>query len=259
MTETRTNEVFNLLKMQGIIKKSGGKFYFSEKAQNGKISRAAKTVLIVLAIVFAIFIVLVIIGISSDNSTSKTKNSDSKNSTTNSTSKYDKDETEDKTSQDDEDSNKEDDDNKDDEDFEYEDEHIIDIAKMKFVPKDDLIILTDEEIEMYYGTEYTFYEIIAINLEGTRFLYCFIDDDSEVKDLTAEEYLKDTLSSNEYEKIETVTISGFEFATTRLSFEQGGKKYSEDCYVYKVDNKFVCFDYCYLESEESNFDKMIEK
>lgn len=256
MTETRTNEVFNLLKMQGIIKKSGGNFYFSETAQNGKLSRAAKTVLIVLAIVFVIFIALVIIGISSDNSTSKTKNSDSKNNTINSTSKYDKDETEDKedkTAQDEEDENKE------DEDFEYEDEHIINIAKMKFTPKDDLLILTDEEIKTYYGFEYTSYEIIAMNLEGTRILYCFIDDDSEVEDLTAEEYLKDTLSSNEYEKIETVKISGFEFATTRLSFEQGGKKYSEDCYVYKADNKFVCFDYCYLESEKSSFDKMIEK
>lgn len=143
--------------------------------------------------------------------------------------------------------------------IEYEKEHVIDIAKMKFIPKDDLLILTDKEIELYYGAEFTFYEIISMNLSGTRILYCFIDENEEVKDLSSENYLKQKLKDSNYGEIKTINIAGFDFAVATLSFEQNGKKYVEDCYAYKVEDKFVCFDYSYLESEKSSFENMIQK
>lgn len=244
MPENRANEVFNILKVQGIIKKSKGKYYFSEKAQNRKLSRAGKNLIIIFSIIFIIIILMVIIASTNNNKSTKSKDSTSKNSVSNTTSKYEKEDEEDKD---------------DEEDVQYEKEHFIDIANMNFIPKDDLLILTDEEIKTYYGAEYTSYEIIAMDMNGTRILYCFIDDDESVKDLSSEEFLKETLTSSESNEIKTVNISGFEFATTTLSFEQGGKKYLEDCYVYKVGDKFVCFDYCYLEGKNSSFDKMIEK
>lgn len=274
--ESRANEVFNLLKTQQIIRKSGGRYYFSEKAQNSNLARNGKSIVIAVAIILVVVVLMVVLAVANSNSSTNSKNKTSKynvnntididmdeinqnlneisenisninnsiNNTTggNSTSNTTSDNEENETTS-----------------TEYEEEHAIDVAGMNFIPKDDLLILTDEEIETYYGAEYTAYEIIAMDLEGTRILYCFIDEDVSIKDLSAEEFLEETLTGSDYDEIKTVDIAGFEFATTQLSFEQSGEKYLEDCYVYKVDGKFVCFDYCYLDGETSSFEKMIEK
>lgn len=254
--ESRANEVFNLLKTQRIIRKSGGRYYFSEKAQNSNLAGNGKSIVIAVVIILVVVVLMVVLAVANSNSSSSSKKNTSKYNVNNSID-IDMDEINQNLNEISENINNIN--NSINNTTEYEEEHEIDVAGMNFIPKDNLLILTDEEIETYYGSDYTAYEIIAMDLEGTRILYCFIDEDESIQDLSAEEYLQETLTSSEYDEIKTVDIAGFEFATAQLSFEQSGEKYLEDCYVYKVDGKFVCFDYCYLDGETSSFEKMIVK
>lgn len=245
ITEIRANQVFELLKVQGIIKKSKGNFYFSEKAQKNR-SSAGKKVIIILAVVFAVVMIMVGIGVLSGKSDSSKKSSGKSSSSSSQSSSSSTLKNDDNSSQD---NNKE----------EYETSHVITGTDLKFVPQDDLLILTKKEIETYIGAKYTAYEIIAINVSKTRELYCFIDEGEEIKDITAKEYLEKTFDENDRTEITSVKIAGVEFQTTKLSFKDNNDKYTEDCYVAKVNGKFICFDYCYPEGESSSFEKMFTK
>ncbi len=257
ITETRANEVFTTLKTQQIIRKSGGKFYFSEKAQNSNLYRNGKALGITFGVIAILIILMVVVIAVSDNSDSKSKKNNTNNSLNSSISQNSNTNTsKNNNSLDNSSTTSDDDESLDDE--EYETEHVISSTKIKFVPKDDLLILTDKEIETYFGSSYTEYEFVALNQEGSKMLYCFIDDNEDMKDKSAKEYLESTLESSEHTEIETKNIKGFEFETTKMSFEQGDEKYEEECYVYKHDDKFVCFDYCYLEGENGHFDEMIQ-
>lgn len=257
MPENKADEVFNAIKNRGIIKKYKGKYYFNEKAQNSNLERNKKSLIIIVstAIVFIAIIVLAAV-FSSDDNTKKTNTSKSNSDKINAI--------EQQVNNISSSNNKTDDNKLNEDDYignmeDYETEHVIDFAKMKFTPPEELLILTENEIKTYLGEQYLVYEIIAMNLDGTQLIYCFIDEGDDVKDLTAKEYLEDTLKNSKYDKIETVKIAGFEFQKTELTFEEEDGKYIEECYVCKIDNKFLCFDYNYLEGEGSDFKNMISK
>ncbi len=146
-------------------------------------------------------------------------------------------------------------------DIEYDKEYIIEEAGMKFIPTDDLMMLSGENLKTYYGEEiYEAYNMIATNEDMTITICCFTNEDEDKKDYTEKEFLENTLSDADYDEIEAKTIDGFEFQVAKLDFEDDyGDKYTEYCYVYKVDDKFICFDYCYPENETNQFDKMIKK
>ena len=233
VTEIRAIEIFNLLRNQRIIKKSKGKYYFSEKAQNSNVQKNGIIIGIVIVVILVTISIIIAVAASSNNKKSNKTNKDDSNSTVSL--------------------------NNNEQTEEYESEHIIKDAKMKFIPKDDLLILTDNEITTYYGSQYTAYEIIALNKEGDRIVYCFIDSGDDIKDYSAKEYLNNMINTSEEFEVKTVDINGFKFEKTQLSFENNEKKYTEECYVYKVDDKFICFDYSYPAGEKSNFNQMIEK
>lgn len=258
MPENKANEVFNAIKNRGIIKKYKGKYYFNEKAQNSNLERNKKSLIIIASTAVAVSAIIVLVAVfsSADNTRRKTNTSKSNSSKINAIEQQ-----ENNISSSD---NKTDDSKLNEYDYtgdkeEYETEHVIDFAKMKFTPPEELLILTENEIKTYLGEQYLVYEIIAMNLDGTQLLYCFVDEGDDIKDLTAKEYLEGTLDNIEYDKIETVKIAGFEFQKTELTFDEEEGKYTEECYVCKIDNKFLCFDYNYLEGEGSDFKNMISK
>ncbi len=251
ITEIRANQVFEILKAQRIIKKSNGNYYFSEKAQNSSASRNKKALIIVVVIV-TVIILISILSVIAGSSNKKSTNKSSKSSSQNSSSSISTDNSQNTLTKDNEVEDSEDEE-------QYESDHVITGTDLKFQPQDELIILTKKEIETYFGPEYAAYEIVAINMGATRELYSFIDSGEDLKDVTAREYLEKSFSEDKRSEITSVTIAGVEFQTTRLSFEDNENKYTEDCYVAKVNGKFICFDYCYPEGEESNFERMIVK
>ena len=248
--EIRAKELFNLLKQQGIIRKKSGKFYFFEKAQNvGYTTKKRLAIfLIVFVVTFVIIFGVAILGTMADDK-NKSKNKSSKSNSSISLNEDNDTQDEDKDSEDDYDM-----------DFESEKEYIITEAGIKFIPTDDLIMVTGENIKTYYGEDmYSVYDMIATNEEGTISMCCFIHDDEETKDLTEKEFLETTFSDSDYDEIKPLTIDGFEFQTVQLKFEDNGDDYIEYCYVYKVDNKFICFDYCYPTEYENKFEQMVKK
>lgn len=256
--EARANELFSSLKTQQIIRKSSGKFYFSEKAQNSSLYRIGKVLGITFGVTTILLILIVIIiVVADDKSDSNSKKNNTNNSINSSISQNSNTNTSKNNNILDDDSTSSDD-NTSLGDEEYETEHVVTSTNIKFVPTDDLLLLTEEEIETYFGSSYTQYEFIALNEEGTEMIYCFIDDDDDMKDKSAKEYLEETLEDSEHSEIETKKIQGFKFETTKMSFEQDDEKYAEECYVYKNGDEFVCFDYCYLDGEDGHFDKMIK-
>ncbi len=246
-SEVRAKELFNILKQQGIIRKKSGKFYFFEKAQDASYrnKNALKVTAIVIAVSFALVIGMIILGVSLSDRSKSTKNSSNSNKSTSSIQ-----------------NNKEDNttDNIDNALENGDKEYVNTEFGVKFIPTDDMILFTKEKIEKYFGQEVSdSAEMIATNEEGTVAIYCFIYDDEDMKDFTEVEFLENTFNENEYEEIKTVTVDGIEFKSLQLTFEDSGDKYIEDCYVYKVDGKFMCFDYSYLDGEENKFDEMIQK
>ena len=118
--------------------------------------------------------------------------------------------------------------------------------------------MTDSEIKKYVGAQYTSYEIIAMNIDGSRILYCFIDGTDTKKDMSAKEYIETAFEESERSEIKSLNIAETEFQSTKVSFEDNEGKYAEDCYVAKIGDKFLCFDYVYPEGEESNFENMLK-
>ncbi len=94
-------------------------------------------------------------------------------------------------------------------------EHKIPETNLKFIPKDDLKILTKKQIEKYFGANASNYELIAMDDAGTKMLYMFIDNKEDVKDLNATEYLRHTFSDDESVEITEIPIAGTTFEKAR--------------------------------------------
>lgn len=272
--EIRANEIFNLLRTQQVIRKYKGKYYFKE---NAKPANAGKVVAITIGVTVLVFVLLAVFVamFSDDTDTNKnkvnkinkveinmteinnnlnqvsqniSKVTNSINNTVNSVNSVQSGINTNNTNSINNSSQK------------LENGYEISNTGMNFIAKDGLVVLTKEEIKENYGSEYLEYEIMAINMDEGRVMYCFIEDGSAYKELTSKEFMEKSLSSSDIsEDISVVNIAGYEFQTARLKFERNGKTIIEDCYVCKINNKFVCFDYCYVEGTTSSFEEMIQK
>lgn len=235
MTEVKSAQVFNILRQQGIILKSKGKFYFSEKNALHPGARQKKIALITVAVCLVFIAAIIIIGMLSSNKSTTSSKNNSTTKASNITSSGN--------------SNN----------VVYETEHVIQDSKIKFVPTEDMIILTPDEINQYMGAGYSdWYEIVSMNLDGSKLLYCFVIENE--KNQTAEEYLKESLGDLQYDEFKMQNIAGVDFANVTLTVdEEGDGIYKENCYVYQYDNKFLCFDYWIAENIENTLPNMIQK
>ena len=94
-------------------------------------------------------------------------------------------------------------------------EHIIPKTGLKFVPKDNLKILTQKQINEYFGQNVENYEIIAMDDTKTKMLYMLIDNGEDAKGLNTTEYIKATFGEDEEIEITDVTIAEVEFKKAR--------------------------------------------
>lgn len=240
VTEEKANSIFTYLKMQNIIRKSNGKFYYYEKAEKSALHRSGKTLAITFSIVFIIIAIVIIVGVVCSNLGNKNNTTKNSNKSSSSTSKQIEN-------------------SEENNDLVYETEHKIPGTNLTFVAGDDLLIMTKEEIKTYLGEEYCQYEIIALNEKGTRELYCYIDPGDGLNGITAKEYLEMSFDEEDRTEITGVTLGGVEFQKTSLNFPDNVNQYKEDCYVAVVNGKYICFDYCYPNTEGSTLEKMIVK
>ncbi|MBR2785953.1 MAG: hypothetical protein IKD76_00350 [Clostridia bacterium] len=94
-------------------------------------------------------------------------------------------------------------------------EHIISGTGLKFVPKDNLKILTAKQIKEYFGSDVKDYEIIAMDDDKTKMLYMLIDDGEPAQDLDTTQYLRKTFSQDENIEITDVVIAETNFKKVR--------------------------------------------
>lgn len=227
MVEARAIQIFNLICDQQIIRKYKGKYYFSEKAQNDEFYRNSKILMISLiasTVVIAVMVGFMIM-----------LNSRNQDNTKNNANEQPKTIVEIR-----------------------ENEHIIGNTGIKFIPKEGLMILTDSEKGKY--KDIIEYEFIAMNQNHTKMLYCMVDDGSSIEgDLSAKEYLQQAFTEEYRTDITDITVADLEFQKTSLKMEETKELYTVDCYITKIDGKFLCFNYWYPKTEQDDFSSMFEK
>lgn len=227
MVEARAIQIFNLICDQQIIRKYKGKYYFSEKAQNDQLYRNSKTLIISL-IASAVIIVLMIafmLWINNNKGNSDLENQSEQTKTI----------------------------------VEIrENEHVIGNTGIKFVPKDGLMLLTKSEKEKYKNV--VGYEFIAMNENHHKTISCILYDVSKTEsDLSAKDYLERVFAENKRSDITETSIADVVFEKVTLKQDEIQEGYILDCYIAKIGEKFLCFNYWHLKDEQGDFSNMLEK
>lgn len=207
--EEKARRIFDYLKVQQIIKKKSGKYFFSEKAQKNTFYRYGLTSLktFVIVIILATVIAGIII-FTEDNSNLNNTNSLTEESRSNV----------------------------------YE----LGVNDIKLEMPDDMIILTDSEINYYFGTNYSsVYDCIAISSDFQKIIMIFTD---EKNGKSAKDYLKEAIDNKDVE-IKEEKIKDNIFYTVEFTYEDNDNVYNTTNCVYDAGDKFICI---VLDSLESN-------
>lgn len=140
----------------------------------------------------------------------------------------------------------------------YEKEHEITYFKLKYVAPADMLILTDDEINLYMGQGYSeLYDFVAVDQSVKKMLYCFIIDNAS--DLSAEDYIKQSLKDVDYGEIRKETIAGREFSAVTIPRKEDDTNLLEECYVYTEHNRFLCLDYWHDVAAPNNVAEVIQE
>lgn len=207
--EEKARRIFDYLKVQQIIKKKSGKYYFSEKAQKNTFYRYGLTSLKIFVIVIILATVIAgIIIFTEDNSNLNNTNSLTEESRSNV----------------------------------YE----LGVNDIKLEMPDDMIILTDSEINYYFGTNYSsVYDCIATSSDFQKIIMIFTD---EKNGKSAKDYLKEAIDNKDVE-IKEEKIKDNIFYTVEFTYEDNDNVYNTTNCVYDAGDKFICI---VLDSLESN-------
>lgn len=227
-------QIFNTLKTQQIIRKSKGKYYFSEKAENSVMYRFG----IIFGKIMLIILLVVVIGTYLIYSFSSSSNVTNQNTTNRNNA----------TNQ----SNSSDTTKSDVHDLTDFGMRIIAPSKMTYTDS-----ATTLNTLLGSGSS-DFYEFAIYN--KTELISCFIQDtDTETVDLyykTLKENFSDYTILSDYK---TENISGFDFTTFEAQKEYNGELYNDLCLGYFKDGKFVFFEYTFPVNTVSNGREVIEK
>ena len=137
-------------------------------------------------------------------------------------------------------------------------EKSIENTGLKFVPKDNLHILTQKQIQIHFGRK-SAYEIIAMDSAKKRMVYFLKVNTNDIEEKTAKEYLENTSEEEARSEIYTQFIAGLEFQTIKVPIKRENSNYTIERYAYKSGDDLLVFDYCYPEGETNNFEDMIVK
>lgn len=217
----KATKIFDYLKIQQIIKKKSGKYYFSEKAQKSALYRYGITSLRTFVIVIIIAIVLAgIIIFTEEKNNSNTNNlvANNENNTVENRT-YD-----------------------------------FGVNNLKLEVPEDMFVLSDSEINTYFGTSYAnTYDFIAVSSDFNRIVMAL---ETEKTDKSAKEYLKEAIGDDtvqiKEEKIEDNT-----FYTATYTYEDNEQNYVAINCVYDAGDKFICMILDSLESNQINLKDVI--
>lgn len=225
--EDKGKRIFDYLKVQQIIKKKSGKFYFSEKAQNSTFYRYGLTSIKTFIIIFVIAVVIaciIIFGGENSNNNLDTLQSNTLSDTTR-VNTY---------------------------------ELGVDDITLEFPT--DIIMLTEDEITYYFGEEYAnAYDCLAMSSDFSKMVMIFTDSKSNYEEeYTPEEYLKMSLQDESIE-VKEQEVSGHTFYVTEQTYEgEDGNTYVEQDYIYDAGDRFVCLVFDSLESDKINVGEIIK-
>ena len=225
--EDKGKRIFDYLKVQQIIKKKSGKFYFSEKAQNSTFYRYGLTSIKTFIIIFVIAVVIaciIIFGGENSNNNLDTLQSNTLSDTTR-VNTY---------------------------------ELGVDDITLEFPT--DIIMLTEDEITYYFGEAYAnAYDCLAMSSDFSKMVMIFTDSKSNYEEeYTPEEYLKMSLQDESIE-VKEQEVSGHTFYVTEQTYEgEDGNTYVEQDYIYDAGDRFVCLVFDSLESDKINVGQIIK-
>ena len=225
--EDKGKRIFDYLKVQKIIKKKSGKFYFSEKAQNSTFYRYGLTSIKTFIIIFVIAVVIACIIIfwgGNSNNNLDTLQSNTLSDTTR-VNTY---------------------------------ELGVDDITLEFPT--DIIMLTEDEITYYFGEAYAnAYDCLAMSSDFSKMVMIFTDSKSNYEEeYTPEEYLKMSLQDESIE-VKEQEVSGHTFYVTEQTYEgEDGNTYVEQDYIYDAGDRFVCLVFDSLESDKINVGEIIK-
>lgn len=225
--EDKGKRIFDYLKVQQIIKKKSGKFYFSEKAQNSTFYRYGLTSIKTFIIIFVIAVVIaciIIFGGENSNNNLDTLQSNTLSDTTR-VNTY---------------------------------ELGVDDITLEFPT--DIIMLTEDEITYYFGEAYAnAYDCLAMSSDFSKMVMIFTDSKSNYEEeYTPEEYLKMSLQDESIE-VKEQEVSGHTFYVTEQTYEgEDGNTYVEQDYIYDAGDRFVCLVFDSLESDKINVGEIIK-
>ena len=223
--------LFAQLKLQKIICKSKGKYYFCEKPLNSKPNKKST---IIWVIVLVIFISAIIAFGNLDDTNTNTTNNVSNTNTSAVENVVDN-------------------------------TYLLEDANMKIMVPENMNIISGTDLDSVFGTGASeIYKFIIY--DNTTTLTCFIDDQNNNTVETYVKSLEDALKEQDLEVITSVstqTISDFDFTYIELQLTSNDVLMNELCMVYAYDNKFLCLDYSYKTDDsktaKENLKNIIQK
>lgn len=222
--EDKARGIFNYLKVQQIIKKKSGNFYFSEKAQKNMFYRYGLSSVKTFAIVMTLAIVIAAVLIFLDE-----KNDDGVNTPTIT--------------------------------GEVATTYVIgeDDFTMEF--PEGMITLSEEQISSIFGSDYLYADNIVVSEDLSDIIIVYVYDKENLeKDYTAEEFFKEALGIQD-EKIDLTEkeISGKTLYSYDIPYEtEDGLKYVEQDMIYDTGDQFICIIFDSLESDRLNAEEIIK-
>ena len=209
----KARRIFDYLKIQQIIKKRSGKYYFSEKAQKSTLYRYGITSIRTFVIVMIIAVALAGLIIFTEEKNSNTNNNLVANNENNTEKNriYD-----------------------------------LEVNNLKLEVPEDMHILSAEEITYYFAPEYAnMYDCLAASLDFNKIIMVF---SKEKTDKSAKDYLKESIDDDNVE-IKEEKIKDNTFYTATFTYKENDTKYISIYCVYDAGDKFICM---ILDSLESN-------
>lgn len=214
----KAERIFEYLKIQKIIRKKSGKYYFLEKAQKNTFYRYGLTSIRTFVIVMVIAVALAGIIIFTEDQNSTTNNLGE--SSTIESRTYD-----------------------------------FGVNNLKLEVPEDMHILSAEEITYYFAPEYAnMYDCLAASDDFNKIIMVF---SREKTDQSAKDYLSESIGDEDIE-IKEEKINDNTFYTVAFTYEDNEQDYITINCVYDAGDKFICMVLDSLQNDMLSLEDVIK-
>lgn len=214
----KAERIFEYLKIQKIIRKKSGKYYFLEKAQKNTFYRYGLTSIRTFVIVMLIAVALAGIIIFTEDQNSTTNNLGE--SSTIESRTYD-----------------------------------FGVNNLKLEVPEDMHILSAEEITYYFAPEYAnMYDCLAASDDFNKIIMVF---SREKTDQSAKDYLSESIGDEDIE-IKEEKINDNTFYTVAFTYEDNEQDYITINCVYDAGDKFICMVLDSLQNDMLSLEDVIK-